>query len=308
MSDYEIAVVGAGIAGLSAAMIARQIGHHTLAIDPLLGGGQLVNIDRVENYPGLGSVHGFEIGPQIVAAVMESGVEFEMTTVSELRPSEEGIALVLDNGRLVSASAVIVAAGSQVRFAGLEGEEEFRGRGVSYCAVCDGAFFAGKSVVVAGGGDSAADEAAHLATLAERVQLVHPGPSMHAMEVSRARVTAAANVEIISNSRVTRVLGGADGVRAVAIRREPDGAEQELPADGVFLYTGLEPNTAFLDGHVERDGGGHVITNELLETNMPGVFAAGDIRRGSARLLIAAAGDGATAAVSASRWLANRRG
>lgn len=308
MAQREIAIIGGGIAGLTAALIARQIGHDTLVIDPLLGGGQLVNIDRVDNFPGLGEVKGFDLGPQVAGRVMESGADFDITSVSGLKRADDGFELTLDRGGSVTAATVIVAVGSSVRRAGVPGEEEFHGRGVSYCGVCDGPFFTGKTVVVAGGGDSAADEAVHLASLAERVQLVYPGTAMHAMASGRGRVAATRNIEVIAETRVTRIVGGAEGVTAAGVRHEGTGEERELPADGVFLYAGLEPNTAFLHGVVDMDEAGHIAVDERLDTSLPGVMAAGDIRRGSAKLLIAAAGDGASAAVRASQWLAGRAG
>jgi len=300
-----MAVVGGGIAGLSAALVARQIGLSAIVVDPLLGGGQLVNIDRIDNYPGLGAAKGFEVGPQLAGEVMESGAAFDITTVTGISRGADAFTLSLDSGGTVVARAVVIAVGSQVRFAGLPGEEEYRGRGVSYCAVCDGPFFAGKVVVVAGGGDSAADEAVHLATLAGQVVLIHPGAEMHAMALGRERVDATAKVRRIAGSRATAILGGTEGVTGVRIREE-SGVERDLPADGVFLYTGLQPNTAFLRGVVAMDDNGHLAVNHALETDVPGIFAAGDIRQGSARLLIAAAGDGASAAVRAAEWL--RRG
>ena len=310
VQQREIAIIGGGIAGLTAALIARQIGHDTLVIDPLLGGGQLINIDRIENYPGLEEVRGFDLGPQIAGRVMESGADFDITTVTKLTPTDDGLELMLDRGGSVTAATVIVAVGSSVRHAGIPGEEEYHGRGVSYCGVCDGPFFAGKTVVVAGGGDSAADEAVHLANIAERVQLVFPGTSLHAMAIGSGHVAAAPNIELIPETRVTSIIGGVDGVTAAGLRHERTGEERELHAAGVFLYAGLQPNTAFLRGVVEMDAAGHIATDERLDTSVPGVIAAGDIRRGSAKLLIASAGDGATAAVRASQWLAvsGRRG
>lgn len=307
MTDHEIAIVGGGIAGLTAALVARQIGLSTIVIDPLLGGGQLVNIDRIDNYPGLDAAKGFEIGPQLAGQVMGSGAAFDVTTVTGIIRGPESFTLSLDRGGAVTARTVIIAVGSQVRSAGLPGEEEYRGRGVSYCAVCDGPFFAGKSVVVAGGGDSAADEAVHLATLARHVVIVHPGVQMQAMAWGREHVSAQENVRRVAGARVVAILGGNDGVTGVRIREESGDAEQELPADGVFLYTGLEPNTAFLRDVVAMDEHGHIAANHMLETSVPGIFAAGDIRQGSARLLIAAAGDGASAAVRAAEWLRQGR-
>ncbi len=306
MTDHDVAIVGGGIAGLSAALVARQIGLSTIVIDPLLGGGQLVNIDRIDNYPGLEAAKGSEVGPQLAGQVMGSGAVFDITTATGITCGSDSFTLSLDRGGTVTARAVVIAVGSQVRFAGLPGEEEYRGRGVSYCAVCDGPFFAGKSVVVAGGGDSAADEAVHLATLARHVVLVHPGVEMQAMASGRERVSARENVRRVAGARVVAILGGSDGVTGARIREE-SGAEQTLPADGVFLYTGLEPNTAFLRGVVAMDENGHIAVNHALKTDVPGIFAAGDIRQGSARLLIAAAGDGASAAVRAAEWLRQGR-
>lgn len=305
VADHDVVVIGGGIAGLSAALVARQIGLSTVVIDPLLGGGQLVNIDRIENYPGLGAVKGFEVGPQLAGQVMESGAAFDITTVNGVTRGADAFTLSLDHGGTVTARAVIIAVGSQIRFAGLPGEEEYRGRGVSYCAVCDGPFFTGKSVVVAGGGDSAADEAVHLATLARQVVLVHPGDEMHAMALGREHVAATRNVQRIPGARVIAILGGGGGVTGIRIQ-EASGIKRDLPADGVFLYTGLQPNTAFLRGTVAMDDQGHLAVDHALETDVPGIFAAGDIRQGSARLLVAAAGDGASAAVHAAEWL--RRG
>jgi len=303
MADYQLAIVGGGIAGLSAALVAQQIGLETVVIDPLAGGGQLVNIDRIENYPGLRNVKGFDLGPEIAAQVMELGTGFEISTVSALKPGADRVSLWLDNGSIISARTVILAMGSTVRHAGIEGEDEFYGSGLSYCAVCDGPFFAGKTVVVAGGGDSAADEAAYLAESVRQVHLVFPEERMHAMQIARTRVEAASNIELVSGTRVSKILGGSDGMTSVLLRAEGDGSERELPTDGVFLYTGLDPNTSFLQGIVDLDAGGHAIADHRLDTSVPGVMAAGDIRSGSAKLLVAAAGDGASAAVRASQWL-----
>ena len=305
MVSRDIAIVGGGIAGLSAALIARQIGLTVVVIDPLAGGGQLVNIDRVENYPGLGEVKGFDLGPEIAGRVMESGADFEITTVTRLTPGTDDIELALDNGGAVTAKTVILAMGSTVRPAGVQGEVEFHGRGVSYCGVCDGPFFTGKTVVVAGGGDSGVDEAVFLATLAERVHLVFPEGSLHAMAIGRERVASTRNIDVVAATRVTSIVGGADGVTGVRVQTA-QGDEREIAAEGVFLYAGLEPNTAFLGGVVDLDPAGHVITDDRLDTNVPRIMAAGDIRCGSARLLIAAAGDGASAAVRASQWLSGK--
>ena len=303
MPEHELAIVGGGIAGLSAAIIARQIGLDTLLVDPLVGGGQLVNIDRIENYPGLGEVSGFSLGPELAASAMESGAMCEMSTVSALESTTDGVRLSLDDGRIVTASTVILAMGSTVRSAGVDGEVEYHGRGLSYCAVCDGPFFSGKTVAVVGGGDSAVDEAAYLSPSVARVYLIFPDPELHAMASGRNRLATCPNVDLVPETRLVGVVGDESGVTAVRLRSEDTGEERELPVGGVFIYAGLEPNTAFLKDVVDLDNAGHVQVDGRLDTSLSRVMAAGDIRVGSARLLIAAAGDGASAAVRASEWL-----
>jgi thioredoxin reductase (NADPH) len=200
----------------------------------------------------------------------------------------------------LSSRALIVAAGSALRSLGIPGEAEFLGKGVSHCASCDAPFFVGKDVCVVGGGDSALDEAAVLAERVGRVLVVHRGPAFSAQDAAVRRLEAASNVEILFDTELVEIRGGST-VSSIALRR--DGATSERDLAAVFIFVGLEPNTAFVRGTVELDSTGHVVVDAHLQSSVPGVFAAGDIRQFSSGQLVSAAGDGATAALSAARYL-----
>ncbi len=303
----DIVIVGAGVAGLSAGLIAAQSGFDTVVVDPLGGGGQLVNIDRVLNYPGLDEIHGFDLGPRIATQAMDQGVSFVLGTVDGLRAEADELDVVLDSGDVITGKSVILAMGSSIRRAGIENEEAFEGRGISYCGVCDGPFFAGREIAVVGGGDSAADEALYLATLAKRVHLVFPAGEMHAMAAAQKRLRELNNVVLMPNYRVAQAAGDGSGLKRLQLVDVRDSSTADLEVEGAFLYTGLASSTAFLKGLMELDEGGHVVTDACLRTNVPGIFAAGDIRQFSVKLLAAAAGDGASAAVWAGRYLRGQR-
>jgi thioredoxin reductase (NADPH) len=228
-----------------------------------------------------------------------AGAEFVMDTAQQLSVNGDWQVLQCDAAELKS-RALIVAAGSALRSLGIPGEAAFLGKGVSHCASCDAPFFVGKDVCVVGGGDSALDEAAVLAERVGRVLVVHRGPAFSAQDVAVRRLQGAPNVEILFDTELVEIRGGST-VSSVALRR--DGATSERDLAAVFIFVGLEPNTAFVRGTVELDSMGHVVVDAHLQSSIPGVFAAGDIRQFSSGQLVSAAGDGATAALSAARYL-----
>lgn len=302
MSDLDLVVIGAGVAGLSAAIQAARLGLKTMVVAEMGVGGQIINANRIENFPGFpDGVSGVELGPMLHEQAEAAGAEFvfdkiEYIALDGARRIARGASETLD------ARAIIVAAGSSPRQLGLPGEERLTGRGVSHCASCDGPLYRGKRVCVVGGGDAAFDEALTLSEFTRETLILCRGASPRAQKVLRDRVAAASGVALRAQTIVEEILGEAT-VAGVRIRGA-DGVARVEPADGVFIYAGLAPNTGFLGDVVALDGDGRVIVDAMMRASAPGVFAAGDIRAQSVGLLAASAGDGVTAAVAAARYLA----
>ena len=301
MQDIDVVIVGAGVAGLTAAMVAGRHGVRVAVIDRIGVGGQISTAERIENFPGFPQgVAGHELGPLLHEQAEAAGVEFMLDTIESIAP--EGGRFLVRGVDMLQARAVIVAAGSTPRSLGIPGEESFLGKGVSHCASCDGLFFKGEEVVVVGGGDSGLDEALVLAAHAARVTVVHRGARLRAQQSIVARASANHRVAILLDTVVEEIVGG-DAVSGVRLRDQKSGEARLQPVKGVFVHVGLEPNTIFLQGLVALDGAGHIETDAMMRTSCPGLFAAGDIRKGSVALIAAVAGDGATAAVAAVRYL-----
>jgi thioredoxin reductase (NADPH) len=312
MRDVDLVIVGAGVAGLTAAMFAGRNGLRTVVVEQLGAGGQISNAERIENFPGFPQgIGGHELGPLLHEQAEAAGAEFLLDTVQALEVQSFDVPalgaggeqrVVRCAGESLRAPAIIIAAGSALRPLGLAGEERFLGRGVSHCASCDGAFFAGRDVCVVGGGDSALDEALVLAAHAARVTVVHRGESLNAQQALRTEAAALGKIGIVLRTVVEEIVG-ADAVSAVRLHDLATGVTRLQEASGVFVYVGLEPNTAFLRDMLALDATGHIVTDIVMRTSLAGVFAAGDIRQHSVAQLAAAAGDGATAAMSAFRYL-----
>ncbi len=301
MQDFDVVVIGAGVAGLTAAMFAGRYGLKVVVVDRTGVGGQIVNAERVENFPGFPQgIGGHELGPLLHEQAEAAGAEFMLDTVEAIELDREQ-RIVRGVGQTLRAPAVIITAGSTLRSLGIPGEEKFVGRGVSHCASCDGPFFRGQEVCVVGGGDSALDEALVLAGFASRVSVIHRGREFRAQKVLRDRAAATDNIEVVPDTDIEEIIG-ADAVSAVRLRG-PGGALRTQAVKAVFVAIGLAPDTTFLEGIVALDPGGHVETDLVMQTSVPGIFAAGDIRKNSIAMLAASAGDGATAAVAAFRYL-----
>jgi thioredoxin reductase (NADPH) len=307
LADYEIAVVGGGPAGLTAALFAARRGRRTILLDPLGSGGAILNTERVEDFPGFPEgVPGFELGPRIQEQVADAGGVFEMGEVRRIEPRGGDWGIVTDSREIV-AGAVIVATGSRPLKLGVPGEEEFTGKGVSDCASCDGPLYRGKVVAVYGGGDPALIETLELLHHDVRVVLVHAEEALSGQETYSRRVTESEHVDVMHRSVLEEILG--DGqVAGVRVRDLTSGTSSTVPVAGVFAYAGRLPNAELLEGVVALDEGGHVPTDIWMRTELPGLFAAGDLRAHAAGQAITAAGDGATAAIAAHRYLAERAG
>ena len=306
MQQFDLVIVGAGVAGLSAAATAARHGLKVLVVERIGAGGQVMNVDRIENFPGFPqNVSGYELGPLLQEQAEAAGAEFVLDTIERLEVSGQERLLVGSEGTL-RASALLIAAGSGKRQLGVPGEERLQGRGVSHCASCDGPLFKKLDVCVVGGGDSALDEALALARHASRVTLIHRAAAFSAQQCLVERVAAAANVEVVFDTAVDEILGDVN-VSGVSLRNVRSGAVRLQKTDGVFIYIGLAPNTGFLSGLLDLDANGHVETDIMMRTSLEGVFAAGDIRAGSVAQLATAAGDGVTAAISAYRYIKKLR-
>ncbi len=300
--QYDVAIVGGGAAGMTAGLYASRAGMRTVVLERLMPGGQVINAEKIENLPGFPEgISGPDFAMSIQDQATRYGAEVELSEVSELRRDEPFWRLAC-YGEDVRARSVIVAGGSTLRRLGVPGEERLHGAGVSYCATCDGAFFADQVVAVVGGGDSALDEAAVLTEFASRVIVFHRRDSFRGQRVLQERALSHPKVEVRWNTVVDEILGETQ-VEGVATTDVTSGETTRVDLAGVFIYVGLEPNTEYLRNVVDLDKAGHVPTDIWMRTAQPGLFAAGDIRQGSAAQLVSAAGDGATAAIAAQRYV-----
>jgi thioredoxin reductase (NADPH) len=303
MQEYDVVVIGAGVAGLTAAMVAAGHGLRVAVVDRMGVGGQINTAERIDNFPGFPQgIAGHELGPLLHEQAEGAGAEFILDAVEAIEPGDDHH-VVKGASDAWRARAVIVAAGSTQRVLGVPGEEQFLGKGVSHCASCDGPFFTGQEVAVIGGGDSALDEALVLATHAARVTVAHRGATLRAQHALVQKVAAEPKIAIVPETLVEEILGD-QAVTGLRLRHVKSGATSVRGVKGVFVYVGLEPGTAFLRGVVALDAAGHVEVDAAMASSRAGIFAAGDIRKGSVALLAAVAGDGATAAVAAFRYLA----
>lgn len=292
----DLIILGAGTAGLSAAIYAVRAGLSLRLLETSLPGGQILNSPDVDNYPGIPSISGFDFVQNLTAHAAGLGVEPEFTAVS--RADLAGNVKRIRTGREVLESrAVILATGASHRSLGCPGETELRGKGVSYCATCDGAFFRGKDVAVVGGGNTALEDALFLANLCRRVYLIHRREEFRAQQAAVNAVRSRENIQLVLGEQVERISGDRL-VSAVTLK-----SGRALPVSGVFIAVGLAPNTALFEGQLDLDNG-YIRAGEDCHTSLPGVFAAGDVRTKPLRQLITAAADGAVAAVEAGKYLA----
>ncbi len=308
MKAWDVIIVGAGPAGLAAGIYAGRSQLRTVVLDQMMPGGQLLITEQIENYPGFyDGITGFELSEKLrvhaekFGAVIENG-----QTVSSVKLDGDLFVVGTEGGE-IKGKTLIWAAGSIAKKLNIPGEAEFVGRGVSYCAVCDGAFFKDRTVTVVGGGDSALEEALYLTKFASKVYLIHRRDKFRAVRIIQDRVERNEKIEPVFNKIVVSI-NGTQFVESLTLKDTTTGETTELPVDGVFIFIGNEPNVAPVIHLVETTEQGFIITDEEMRTKTPGLFAAGDVRHKSLKQVVTAAADGAVAAMSATKYLEEKEG
>jgi thioredoxin reductase (NADPH) len=303
---YDVLIIGAGPAGLTAGIYAARGGLKTGIIEMGMPGGQAASTEKIENYPGFPEgIGGYELMNKFHLQAQAYGAEFIFEEVQTLE-LQGNVKKIHTDSQTLESKTVIIAAGSKPRSLNVPGEQTFHGRGVSYCATCDGAFFKGKKVVVIGGGDAALEEGSYLTKFADEVTIIHRRTDFRAAQIAVERAKNNPKIRFVLESVVEEILGS-DHVEGVKVHNLKTDEKSILAADGVFVYVGTEPNDKFLKGELEVEKRGYIITGNLLQTNINGVFAAGDIRDTSLRQVATAVGDGALAAVEVEKYLAEMK-
>lgn len=303
---YDVLVIGGGPAGYTAALYAVRAGLSCLVIEKVAAGGQMCETMHIDNYPGLAeTTDGFSLGAAMAAGATRFGAETVQAEVTSVNLTATPKTVLTDSGSF-AAHTVILATGATHRHMGLDREHELVGRGVGYCATCDGMFYRGKRVVVIGGGNSAVADALYLAGICEQVTLVHRRDTLRASKVHHAPLAASENVTLQLNCEVVKLVAD-ERLTGVEIREKDTGRVFTLPCDGVFISIGRDPVTALVKDQLTLDGIGYVVADETTKTNIPGVFAAGDVRTKPLRQIVTATADGATAAYFAEEYLQQNR-
>ncbi len=303
--EYEVVIIGGGPAGLTAGLYTSRARLNSLLIEKGVVGGQILNAEKVDNYPGFPEgISGLELGQLMHQQATKHGLKTIIAEVIGIEPQPKPIVVKTTEGNF-TAKAVIIASGSERSKLGIPGEEEFTGKGVSYCATCDAAFFQGLPIAVVGGGNAAITEALHLTKFASRVTVIHRRNQLRASGIMQEKAFAEPKIEFLWDT-VAEAIEGENSVKRIKLRQVKTGEKSTLDVAGVFVSVGLKPSTDYLKGVLPLDDVSYVITNNKMETEIPGILAAGDIRHDSARQAITAAGDGATAAFYAEKFVSQQ--
>jgi thioredoxin reductase (NADPH) len=306
--DYEVIIVGAGPAGMTAAMYAGRAMLKAVILERGAPGGELLNTEVIEDYPGFEHVLGWELAQKFESHARKFGAEFRTAGVTGIKRIGDEFECRCDNGEVYRAPAVIVTAGGTPIKLGIPGELEYAGKGVSYCAICDGAFFRGQVIAVVGGGDAACEEADFLTRYGSRVYLIHRRDEFRASKIIQKRVFENPKIEVIWDTVVESVHADEQGlVDHLALRNVKTGEHRDLPASAMFVFIGFRPNTGIIEEHVEHDAMGYLVTDTNMQTSIPGLFAAGDVRVQLTRQVTTAVGDATTATIAAEKYLTARR-
>ncbi len=307
-STYDVIIVGAGPAGLCAGLYAGRGLLKTVVIERGMPGGELLNTDMIEDYIGFPSILGRDLAKKMADHATQFGAEIATDTVRSIEKGAGGeFSVATEQGKTYRAPAVILTAGGTPVKLGVPGENEYAGKGVSYCAVCDGAFFKAERIAVVGGGDAATEEADYLTRYAEKVYLIHRRDELRASQLLQQRVFDNPRIEVMWNNVVERIEGDKQGVNQLRLRDTRSGKTSILKVTGCFVFVGFRPNSDLIKGHFDHDEQGYVITDRNMMTSIGGLFAAGDLRQQLTRQITTAVGDATTAAVAVEKYLVERK-
>ena len=304
---YDVIIVGGGPAGLTAGIYAMRAALKTVLIEKGVFGGQMAITKGVENYPGFIEIGGFELGDKFLQHAKAYDLEILEKEVVATEPGLEYHAVRLADDTVLKAHVLILAAGGSAKKLQAQGEQENFGKGVSYCATCDGFFFRGKDVAVVGGGDTALEDALYLAKITNKVYLVHRRDAFRGSRILQQRIFAEPKIEILYDTVVSSIDSDASGVTGLSVQNVKNGENRKLALEGVFIFVGFAPNNQIVPAGVKRSTGGYVITDEKCETDIPGIFAVGDLRQKYANQIVLAAADGCTAALAAAHYVETRK-
>ncbi len=306
--QFDVVIVGAGPAGLCAAMYAGRAMLKTVVLERGIPGGELLNTEKVEDYPGFISILGPDLAAKMTEHAQAFGADIRMENVEGIhRLSDGSFRVVTSTEAEYLAPTVILTAGGTPTKLGVPGELEYAGKGVSYCAVCDGAFFKGERLAVIGGGDAAVEEADYLTRYASRVFLIHRRDEFRASKLLQERAFQNPKIEVIWNTRVLELAGTPAGLKHLDLENTVTGARSQLEVSGCFIFIGFKPNSWLVRDHVAHDASGYLMTDDRMMTSIPGLFAAGDLRAQLTRQVTTAVGDATTAAIAVEKYLADRK-
>jgi thioredoxin reductase (NADPH) len=306
--ELDVVIVGAGPAGLCAALYSGRGLLRSVLLERGVPGGELLNTEWIDDYPGFEHVLGRELADKMTAHAKKFGADIRQETVEAIVKRDDGIFEVATaTDSVYEAPTVILTAGGTPLKLGVPGELEYAGRGVSYCAVCDGAFFKGETVAVIGGGDAAVEEADYLTRYASKVHVIHRRDRFRASKILQERLFANPKIEVLWNKQTRQFTGGPAGLQSIELVDSLTGDESTLPASGAFIFIGFKPNTGLVKQHVARDPNGYLITDDRMMTSLPGLFAAGDVRSQLTRQITTAVGDATTAAIAVEKYLTDRK-
>lgn len=298
---YDIVIIGGGPGGMTAGVYGGRAELKTLILEKSFHGGQMVSTSDIENYPALPETNGIQLSNDMLEHAKKFGAKIDYKGVDSIEVLEDGTKKLVAGGEEILTKTIILSMGSTSRKLGIPNEEKFTGRGVGYCAICDGGFYRNKVVAVNGGGDTAVEDALYLSRIASKVYLVHRRDELRANKTLQTRLFES-NVEVVWNSTIKEIQGD-DKLNAIVTVDKTDGSERTIELDGLFIAIGGIPTSDLVKDLVDLDPQGYIITNENCETNIPGIFAVGDIRKKSLRQIITAAADGAIAVHSAEKYI-----